>query len=219
MEDVNRDLSLLLGPAIDTPEGVEGAFQTGNVEQADTGAAGSAGFGPSPDTPMGTKGDRMSEPERARLIAAMENAPRPAFDESNERPAPGMSKDYVMDNNRTLRYHGGNIEAYVTFLRNGKRTEKVGWVNKPYEILEEVYALNEIYEMAIGLNAKTLHDLYAIEQTVYRGRPELLERTRKRRREGFRTPTNTLGANTPGAGPAPMAPGMGPMRPFAGRKK
>ena len=39
----------------------------------------------------------------------------------------------MFDNDRTLRFHYGTADAWVSFMKDGKPTEKVGWVSKPEE--------------------------------------------------------------------------------------
>ena len=128
----------------------------------------------------------------------MEDAIKPPVDDSNETPRKGF-RDYKLDANRTLRLVANNIEAYVTFLRDEQRTEKVGWVGKPTTNYDDLQQTELMHGMAKQLNPKDFRDLYAIEQTVYMEKPELLGRVRKRRRSGLRTPAGI----TPGGAPRP----------------
>jgi hypothetical protein len=151
----------------------------------------------------------MPEVERAKRMQDMVDALKPPVDESRETPGRGI-RDYDLDGGKILRLVSSNIETYVTFARDGQRTEKVGWVGKPTQNYDDYRQTERMYEMARELNPKDMRDLYAIEQTVYMETPELLGRVRKRRRSGLRTPAGA----TPGGVPAPMTPGFGPMLPF-----
>ena len=116
------------------------------------------------------KGERMPPAEVGRRIEAMEARPRSPQDdlqrEVRRTQGTATNYDYMLDDNRTLRYHAGSSEAYVTFLQDGKRTEKVGHVHRPAAQEEEMAALEVIYTRAKSLHPKPLMDLYAIEQKL-----------------------------------------------------
>jgi len=155
---------------------------------------------------VGVKGDKMPPAEVGRRIEAMEARPRSAQDDNqrefSHRSGSAVNYDYMLDDNRVIRHHSGKTEAYVTFLQDGARTEKIGHVARPTEQEQEMAARETIYTRAKTLHPRTLMELYAIEQKVYT-EMNLADRAKKRRRGGMVPATPT--GPTP-AGRAPRTP-------------
>ena len=141
---------------------------------------------------------RPIETVEARRRAAQDDDQR----EVKRTSGTSVNYDYMLDDNRVIRHHSSKTEAYVTFVQDGLRAEKIGHVARPAEQEQEMEALEGIYTRAKTLHPRTLMELYAIEQKVYT-EMNLAERAKKRRRGGV-VPTTPAGL-TP-AGRAPKTP-------------